>query len=157
MKIGLQIGADVPFFLTKGVAIGTGIGENLEKVEIPHFWFLLIYPNFEVSTRWAYQNLILTKRRFHYNIHKLLETPSKISRILKNDLEEVVKAAYPQISTMKEVLSSAGAEGVLMTGSGPTVFGVFRSEKGSLEAYEKVKNRVEEMGWVLLKAKSISG
>jgi 4-diphosphocytidyl-2-C-methyl-D-erythritol kinase len=157
MKMGLRIGADVPFFMMKGVAIGTGIGEKLERIDLPQLWFILINPNFEVSTRWTYQNFILTKRRFHYNIHKFLENPSKISRILKNDLEEVVATAYPQINMMKEALSFAGAEGVLMTGSGPTVFGIFRNEKGAVEALEKVKTRVKETDWVVLKAQSISG
>jgi len=156
MEIGLQIGADVPFFLMKGAAIGTGIGENLEKVEIPHLWFLLINPKFEVSTRWAYQNFVLTKKRFHYNIHKLLESPSKISRILRNDLEEVVATAYPQINKMKEVLSSVGAEGVLMTGSGPTVFGVFPNGKRALEAFRKMKNEAKREGWIVLKTQSIT-
>jgi 4-diphosphocytidyl-2-C-methyl-D-erythritol kinase len=56
MELGLEIGADVPFFFLKGTALGSGIGERLKKIEVPNLWFVLIYPNFEVSTRWAYQN-----------------------------------------------------------------------------------------------------
>jgi len=155
-RLGLEIGADVPFFLMEGAAIGTGIGEKLKKVELPHLWYLLINPNFEVSTRWAYQNFILTKRRFHYNILKFLRTPSEISRILRNDLEEVVRAFHPQIDRMAEILCSAGAAGALMTGSGPTVFGVFLEEGSASEAFMKVKRKVKKERWIILKAESLS-
>jgi len=153
--IGLEIGADVPFFLMKGSAIGSGIGERLRKVDLPELWYILIYPNFEVSTRWAYQNFVLTKRRFHYKIHEFLKTPREISSILQNDLETVVSREYPQIETMKEALRSCGAMGVSMTGSGPTVFGIFSGEGGASEAYKKVKRVVRREGWIVLKAHGI--
>ncbi|MDP2907915.1 MAG: 4-(cytidine 5'-diphospho)-2-C-methyl-D-erythritol kinase, partial [Nanoarchaeota archaeon] len=102
MRMGLEIGADVPFFFFDGAAIASGIGDQLKKIELPALWYVLIYPNFEVSTRWAYQNFLLTKRQFHFNLHKLLRTPQEISRILLNDLEEVVSREYPQIDVMKK-------------------------------------------------------
>jgi 4-diphosphocytidyl-2-C-methyl-D-erythritol kinase len=155
MAMGLEIGADVPFFFLEGAAIASGIGERLKKIELPGLWFVLIYPNFEVSTRWAYQNFILTKRRFHFNLHGLLRTPKEISNLLWNDLEEVVSREYPQIGVMKKMLYSAGALGALMTGSGPTVFGVFSEEGGASEAYKKVKKMVRGRGWIILNARSI--
>jgi len=155
MRMGLEIGADVPFFFFEGAAIVSGIGERLKKIELPGLWYVLIYPNFEVSTRWAYQNFILTKRQFHFNLHKLLRTPNEISRLLWNDLEEVVSREYPQIGVMKKMLYSAGALGTLMTGSGPTVFGVFSEEGGALEAYKKVRKMVRGKGWIVLNAHSI--
>jgi 4-diphosphocytidyl-2-C-methyl-D-erythritol kinase len=155
-ELGLKIGADVPFFMMKGAAIGGGVGERLEKVEIPQFWYLLINPNFEVSTRWAYQQFVLTKNRFRSNIRRFLRTPSEISRILRNDLEEVVAVSYPQINVMKEILSSAGAKGAMMSGSGPTVFGVFATEGTLLEAFQRLKGRAKKEGWILLKAQGIS-
>ena len=96
---------------------------------LPPLWYVLIYPNFEVSTRWAYQNVRLTKRKFRLKIQEFLTTPEGISRILLNDLEEVVSRTFPQIDLMKKILISEGALGSLMTGSGPTVFGIF-PEKG---------------------------
>jgi 4-diphosphocytidyl-2-C-methyl-D-erythritol kinase len=156
MAMGLEIGADVPFFFLEGAAIASGIGERLKKIELPGLWFVLIYPNFEVSTRWAYQNFILTKRRFHFNLHGLLRTPKEISNLLWNDLEEVVSRECPQIGVMKKMLYSAGALGALMTGSGPTVFGVFSEEGGASEAYKKVKKMVRGRGWIILNARSIS-
>jgi 4-diphosphocytidyl-2-C-methyl-D-erythritol kinase len=155
MAMGLEIGADVPFFFLEGAAIASGIGERLKKIELPWLWFVLIYPNFEVSTRWAYQNFILTKRRFHFNLHELLRTPKEISNLLWNDLEEVVSRECPQIGVMKKMLYSAGALGALMTGSGPTVFGVFSEEGGASEAYKKVKKMVRGRGWSVLNAYSI--
>jgi 4-diphosphocytidyl-2-C-methyl-D-erythritol kinase len=154
--LGLEIGADVPFFLMEGAAIGTGIGERLKKVDLPPFWYLLINPGFEVSTQWAYRNLVLTKRRFRSNIHKFVRTPVETSRVLRNDLEEVVRASHPQINTMKEILYSAGAEGALMSGSGPTVFGIFEGEARASEAFRKIRGRVKKEGWLLFKAKGIS-
>ncbi len=156
MGMGLEIGADVPFFFLEGGAIGSGIGEQLKKKELPILWYVLIYPDFEVSTRWAYQNFVLTNQRIHFNLHKFLETPEGISRILLNHLEEVVSKKYPQIDVMKKILFSAGALGSLMTGSGPTVFGIFPEEKSATEAYERVKKLVGRKGWVVFNTHSIT-
>ena len=155
MKMGLEIGADVPFFILEGAAIGLGIGEQLKKKELPSLWYVLIYPNFEVSTGWAYQNFVLTNQQFRFNLHKFLKTPEGISHILFNHLEEVISRKYPQIAIMKQILVSVGTLGALMTGSGPTVFGLFKDEKSSMRAYEKIKGRVARRGWIVFKAHSI--
>jgi 4-diphosphocytidyl-2-C-methyl-D-erythritol kinase len=190
MTMGIRIGADVPFFFLDAGAIATGIGEKLERVELPHLWYILIYPNFEVLSRWAYQNFQatrglrqtlparagakassvsipsnlqsldradkgLTKMKFRIKIREFLATPAGIPGILLNDLEEVVSKEFPQIGQMKEILSAAGSMGTLMTGSGPTVFGLFSDRKDSLRAYRKIKNRVKENGWIVLQAHSI--
>ena len=156
MEMGLEIGADVPFFFLEGAAIGSGIGEQLKKKELPILWYVLIYPNFEVSTRWAYQNFVLTNQQFHFNLHKFLRTPEGISRILLNHLEEVVSEKYPQISIMKKILLSAGALGTLMTGSGPAVFGLFPEGKSAAGAYEKIRKLVGRKGWVVFNTHSIT-
>ena len=156
MEMGLGIGADVPFFFLEGAAIGSGIGERLRKTELPVLWFVFIYPNFEVSTRWAYQNFVLTNQRIHFNLPKFRKTPEGISRILLNHLEEVVSKKYPQIHIMKKMLFSAGALGALMTGSGPTVFGIFPGEKSATEAYGRIRELVKGRGWIVFKARSIT-
>ena len=156
MEMGLEIGADVPFFFLEGAAIGLGIGEQLKKKELPILWYVLIYPNFEVSTRWAYQNFVLTNQQFHFNLHKFLKSPEGISRILLNHLEEVVSKKYPQIGIMEKILFSARALGALMTGSGPTVFGLFQDDKSATGAYAKIKKSVGRRGWVVFKAHSIT-
>jgi len=155
MEMGAGIGADVPFFLFEGSAIGSGVGERLRKITLPTIWFILIYPNFEVSTRWAYQNFILTKTKYHFNLHKLLKTPEDIVRLLWNDLEEVVSGKYSEIRIMKKMLTSAGAMGAMMTGSGPTVFGLFSGEKKAAEAYQQLKRKVRGRGWMVFQAHSI--
>lgn len=157
MKMGLRIGADVPFFFLKSAAIGSGIGERLRKEDLPALWYVLLYPNFEVSTRWAYQHFVLTNRRIHFNLHRFLRTPEGISHILLNHLEEVVSKRYPQISRMKELLLSVGALGALMTGSGPTVFGLFPEAKSAGRAYTKIRRLAGRKGWVVFKARGITG
>jgi 4-diphosphocytidyl-2-C-methyl-D-erythritol kinase len=136
--------------------MGSGIGERLKKVELPALWFVLIYPNFEVSTRWAYQNFVLTNQQFHFNLHKFLKTPEGISNLLFNHLEEVVSRKYPQIGIMKNILFSVGALSALMTGSGPTVFGLFQDDKSATGAYEKIKKLVARRGWTVFKARSMT-
>ena len=156
MEMGLEIGADVPFFFFGGAAVGSGIGERLRKIELPVLWFVLIYPNFEVSTRWAYQNFVLTNERIHFNLQKFTKTPEGISHILLNHLEEVVSEKYPQIDNMKKILCSAGALAALMTGSGPTVYGIFSDGKSATEAYARIKELAKRRGWIVLKAQSIT-
>jgi 4-diphosphocytidyl-2-C-methyl-D-erythritol kinase len=155
MTIGVQIGADVPFFFLNEGAIGTGIGERLKEIALPVLWYVLIYPNFEVSTRWAYQNFRLTKKKYRFKIQEFLTTPEEISKLLMNDLEDVVSKSFPQIDLMKKILISAGAMGSLMTGSGPTVFGIFSDKEDALKAYKKITYRIRGTGWLVLKAHSL--
>jgi 4-diphosphocytidyl-2-C-methyl-D-erythritol kinase len=156
MEIGLRIGADVPFFLTEGSALGTGIGDRLRRIDLPELWYILINPGFEVSTAWAYKNHVLTKRRIDYNIHKFPRNPEEVAGLLWNDLEGAVSKAHPEISRAKEILLSKGALGALMTGSGPTVFGIFREEGGAAKACRKIRTMVTGKGWIVLKAHSIA-
>ena len=155
MEAGAKIGADVPFFLFEGSAIGSGVGERLRKITLPTLWYILIYPNFEVSTRWAYQNFILTKTKYHFNLRKLLKTPEGIVRLLWNDLESVVSGEYSEIRIMKRMLTSAGAMGAIMTGSGPTVLGIFPGEKKATEACQLLKRMVRGRGWKVIQAYGI--
>jgi 4-diphosphocytidyl-2-C-methyl-D-erythritol kinase len=155
MRIGLGIGADVPFFFLDGAAVASGIGERLKKIELPDLWYVLINPNFEVSTRWAYQNFVLTKRHFHFNLQGFVKTPEEISSLLWNDLEGVVSHKYPQIEGMKKMLLSAGASGALMTGSGPTVFGVFSGKREAEKAFKKLEDKVRRRGWIILKTHNL--
>jgi 4-diphosphocytidyl-2-C-methyl-D-erythritol kinase len=155
MKMGLGVGADVPFFLSEGAAVATGIGERLKKIELPDLWYVLVNPNFEVSTRWAYQNFVLTKRHFHFNLQGFVKTPEEVSRVLWNDLEGVVSKKYPQIEGMKQMLLSAGALGALMTGSGPTVFGFFSGKREAEKAFKKLEYKVRRRGWIILKTHSL--
>lgn len=129
-EIGVKLGADVPFFIFKKTALAEGIGDRLSAVEgLPPAWLVLVNPNIHVSTAWVYQNLQLTK---HDDADKLPEFCNRIEDIcslLANDLEQVTIGRYPVIQEIKDALLVNGAQGVLMSGSGPTVFGVFATEQ----------------------------
>lgn len=163
MELGVEIGADVPFFFLKGAALASGIGERLRKIEVPNLWLVLIYPNFEVSTRWAYQNFDrsspserLTNETFHISLDTFLKNPKGVSQILFNDLEAVVSREYAQVESMKKMLSTSGAIGAMMTGSGPTVFGIFPEERSATKAYEKIRKLTSKKDWAVFKAHSIT-
>ncbi len=127
--IGLSLGADVPFFLYPATAAwAEGIGEKLGTApELPRMSFLLVNPGWPLSTAWVYKNvkIKLTNRPLSHIPSRFNERSFTIGSILHNDLEAVVLPHYPELNTIKERLLSAGAIGALMTGSGPTVFGVF--------------------------------
>jgi 4-diphosphocytidyl-2-C-methyl-D-erythritol kinase len=127
------LGADVPFFLASRPSLARGIGDILEPIEAwPEFWYVVVTPPIQVSTAWVYRNLQLkklTSDEYHHISDILREKPAAIARILENDLESVTSARFPVIETIKHVLLDSGAEGALMTGSGPTVFGVFDSSR----------------------------
>jgi len=155
MSMGLRLGADVPFFLMKGSALGSGIGERLQEIQLPELWYVLINPNFEVSTASVYRKLILTKMRFHYRIQKFFRTPEEIFHLLHNDLENVVSTERSEINEMKECLKVAGASATLMSGSGPTVYGIFPEEGGASKAYRTITKMVRGKGWRVIKAQSV--
>lgn len=138
-EIGLQLGADVPFFLAEApAAFATGIGEILQPVEpLQGQNILLVNPGFTVSTRWVYRNFALTERESSSILKNSQEVaamalgangcghadPERVD--LYNDLESVTVAKYPEIERIKVDLVANGASAALMSGSGPTVFGLF--------------------------------
>ncbi|MHB8843251.1 MAG: 4-(cytidine 5'-diphospho)-2-C-methyl-D-erythritol kinase [Nitrospirota bacterium] len=153
-EIGTRLGMDVPFFLYGPTALATGRGELLTSLPAPpKFWVLLVNPGFETSTAWVYKNLNygLTKKGDCTNIAGL--KVSQIARSLHNDLETVTAAAHPVIGEMERSLLDAGALGARMSGSGPTVFGIFGSERACREAAKKLQTK----GWRLYPAEVLTG
>jgi len=141
IKIGSDIGADVPFFIFCDTALATGIGDRLEKIDIiPKLWLLLITPDIQISTAWAYRSLRmgLTSKPINTNIPNCITHLTEITTILSNDLEKVVIPRYPVIQRIKEELINKGAKGSLMSGSGSTVFGIFSSEDEAKEAHAQL-------------------
>jgi len=139
-----RIGSDVPFFLYSGQALVKGRGEKIKPINIMYrdYWLVLVCPGFEVSTRWAYQNvkISLTKERKEFNL-KSLENGSvffKALRSFRNDLEEVVSKRYPVVQKIKEILENSGALKSSMSGSGPTVYGVFDRKPQAEEVAKKL-------------------
>ena len=128
MEIGVTLGADVPFFIFKKTALAEGIGEELFPMpEMPKAWILLVNPGLHVSTAWVYRTLQLTNERVLSILPEFFGTVEDICSLLSNDLESVTIPAFPVIAEIKRRIMHLGAAGAMMSGSGPTVFGVFHS------------------------------
>jgi 4-diphosphocytidyl-2-C-methyl-D-erythritol kinase len=139
METGRKLGADVPFFIFKKTALAEGIGEKLTHLpEMPKCWIVLINPGVHVSTAWVYRSLQLTNKGELNNIPKFFKSIEDVVAILSNDLESVTIQSFQVIARIKERLMDLGAMGSMMSGSGPTVFGIFKSfdaaEAARLEA-----------------------
>lgn len=129
-NMAIRLGADVPFFLSCRPSLARGIGEVLEPLDKwAKSWYVIVTPPIHVSTSWVYGNvkIKLTTDEYTYISDLLKGDIFPISQALENDLEEVTSASFPIIKDIKDCLLDAGAEGALMSGSGPSVFGVFTS------------------------------
>ena len=141
MSMGFSLGADVPFLLFQKPALATGIGEKLEGYPDPlPYHVVLVHPEFRVSTAEVFQNLNLrlTKCKKKFTKPSLKKTGYNISLHSCNDLEAVTAARYPVIKSVKEQLLKQGASGALMSGSGPTVFGLFSDRKKADKAMQAI-------------------
>jgi 4-diphosphocytidyl-2-C-methyl-D-erythritol kinase len=151
--MGVKLGADVPFFCYDSSALVEGIGDRVTQIaNLPKLFILLINPGFAVPTPWVYQEWDLRNAEIQHRTverasrgamrdqwltveksgakpPRLFEAFHDVTAHLANDLEPVTVAAYPQVSAIKKYLLDAGAEGALMSGSGPTVFGLFSSKE----------------------------
>ncbi len=136
LKIAKGVGADVPFFIDGVPAIAEGIGDILTSFDgIVSYPILLIKPPFEVSTASVYKSLKLTEEKDFISIKAVRDTPWVLDKVMVNDLEVVTFGFYPELKDIKRWLLSEGAINAMMTGSGPTIFGVFRTEEELQRAY----------------------
>lgn len=157
LEIGATLGADVPFFIFEKAAWARGIGDRLSaSTPLPPLWFVLINPGFAVSTKGVYQqlNLDLTNGRINYRIPRFC-TVGDLTRGLKNDLEKVTLGLHPVIGRIKALLLESGAGGALMSGSGPTVFGLFGDEDSSLRAEAWLRQQTQGNRWSVFRAHSL--
>ncbi len=145
MERGVKIGADVPYCVMRGTALAEGIGEKLTKlppmVKCP---VLIAKPQINVSTKFVYENLKLNADTKHPDIDRLVadireKNLAKIAADMGNVLETVTIPAYPVIADIKENMLQNGAINAMMSGSGPTVFGLFEKEADAVQAYEAMK------------------
>ena len=144
MNLGAKIGADVPFFIFGNNALASGIGDQLKALQdLPKIYLVLIKPPFELSTKMVYKklNLRLTRGKNNYSIPRFLKM-SDIIQELHNDLESVSLKMHPELRDLKQMLLRHGALGALMSGSGPTVFGIFRDGKEAKKTVEVIKKEV---------------
>jgi 4-diphosphocytidyl-2-C-methyl-D-erythritol kinase len=162
--LGRKLGADVPFCLAGGTMLATGRGDSLSPLpDLQDFYVVLAkHKSVSVSTGWAYKTYrqqfgstypqdtqTLAERRQRFHSGEMVAAigqrdREEIARQLHNDLEKVVLPAYPQVQALREAFVEAGALGTLMSGSGPTVFGLCLSLEDAQVLQERVKAVVEE-------------
>ncbi len=140
-KLALQLGSDVPFFLLDSSAYAEGRGELLRKIQLTlPYWIVLVNPNINVSTPWAYTTLSEKRNGIFPTRPKLNEqfSPYPLQAILKseNDFEEIVFDKFLKIKKIKMQLTELGAALSLMSGSGSSMFGLFDDMVSALKAIE---------------------
>lgn len=144
-KRAVTMGADIPYCIMGGTALSEGIGEVLTPISpVPDCHVLLVKPNIDISTKWVYQTLRWNTLTSHPDTKKMLsaleaQSLSEVSATMENVLETVTIPAYPVISSIKEKLLSLGAINAMMSGSGPTVFGLFPDQTAGEKAYSICK------------------
>jgi 4-diphosphocytidyl-2-C-methyl-D-erythritol kinase len=125
LRVGRQLGADVPFFLFGANAVGEGIGERLSALDLPPAWYLVLTPQVQVSTKEIFADASLTRATERLKILPFLSGQGR------NDLEAVVAARYPDVKAHLDWLAKR-VPGARMTGSGACVFAEFRTEAEAL-------------------------
>ncbi len=143
-SLACRLGADVPFFLGRGPAVGRGIGTDLNSLRLPPYNYVLVNPGVALSTRWVYENLDLAR---------LSEAPLPPSwdpehpeRWVENDLGEVAVRRFPELAELQARLREAGAVTQSVSGSGPTVFGIFATWEAAREAARVLRRSFP--GWL---------
>ena len=145
-KRGVQLGADIPYCIMMGTALAEGIGEKLTRLpDAPACHVLLAKPPVEVSTGFVYGNLKVDRLEKHPDIDGQTAAIrdgdlKKMAALMGNVLETVTIPVHPVIRELKDEMRSLGAVGAMMSGSGPTVFGLFDEEDRAGEAYERMKH-----------------
>ena len=148
MELGVQIGADVPYCVLRGTALAEGIGEKLTVLPpMPDCWILIGKPGISVSTKYVYTTLDLNTNTVHPDIDgmkKALEDGNLygITERMGNVLQDVTIPAYLEVERIKEQMKTLGAVNAMMSGSGPTVFGIFDNEEKAQEACQKLRDRM---------------
>ena len=141
----MQIGADVPYCVMRGTALAEGIGEKLTSLPgVPMCYVLIGKPGINVSTKFVYGNLHLDEVTEHPDIDGMVEAIRNhdlygITDRMGNVLETVTIPAYPVINEIKRTMMDNGAIGSMMSGSGPTVFGIFDSPVAAKQAMKAVR------------------
>ncbi len=159
-EIGLTLGADIPFCIEGGTCLSEGIGEILTTITpAPDCYLVIAKPDISVSTKFVYENLKLIEDTVHPDVDGMLEgikagSLSEVSDRLANLLETVTVDAYPVIKELKQIMLDEGALNSLMSGSGPTVFGIFDDEAKANKALSVCHEKVSfKQGFVTVMAR----
>ncbi len=145
MRLGVRVGADVPYCILGGTALAEGIGEKLTSLNpAPECFVIVAKPDIRVSTKYVYSNLDVQGIQSHPDIDGMVEAiwEESLQGVLDrmgNVLEGVTVKLYPEVEQIKARMKELGALNSLMSGSGPTVFGIFVNERIAREAFEQMK------------------
>lgn len=145
MEYGLRLGADVPYCIMRGTALSEGIGEVLTKLPpMPDCYMVIAKPPFSISTKMVYENLHADQLTRHPDIDGMIDSLKRhdlygITERMENVLETVTIKRYPDIAAIKEKMLQEGALNALMSGSGPTVFGIYTEEVQAKAAMQRLK------------------
>lgn len=166
-QMASQLGSDVPFFLHGGTALCLGRGEGVEPLDfLGDLHFVLVNPGVPLSTREVYESLESTahssltgSKDLFSMIAKVFreKTYTKLSQLLSNDLEKIALEKVPQLRKLKEMLLRAGAVATLVSGSGPTVFGLAENALKAEELFKKAQNLISDRGYLFYQARSVPG
>ena len=150
MKYGLRLGADVPYCIARGTVLAQGIGEILTPLsqQCPFCYVVLVKLPISVSTAFVYKNLSLQSIQARPNTEKMIQSIEDgdlegVCSYLCNVLETVTISHYPEIDKVKKRLLQLGAKGSLMSGSGPTVFGLFEEKETAQKAVLQLKEELK--------------
>ena len=147
MERGVKLGADVPYCIMRGTVLAEGIGEELKTLPaMPKCTVLIAKPPISVSTKTVYEALDSKEITQHPDIDGIMEglkqhNLRKIADCMGNVLEDVTIPMHPVISEIKQEMTDAGALGAMMSGSGPTVFGLFESRAAAREAQRRIREK----------------
>ena len=148
-EIALTLGADVPFFLQRGPCWAKGIGERLTPTTLPEFWVLLATAPFGITTRLVFENLKYSLTSAHDDVTH--EDPDRgfvwLANKLANDLRPIAEKLHPEIRLVTGDLHQAGAAGAMMSGSGPSVYGIFPT---AISAQNALMHLNKRKGWTYL-------
>lgn len=143
-EIGVTLGADVPYCIEGGTYLSEGIGEILTRLpDAPSCYLVIAKPDISVSTKFVYEHLILNDSTIHPDVDGMIDAIKSgslqgVTDRLSNLLADVTEQEYTIIRQMKQVLLNNGALGALMSGSGPTVFGIYNSRTDADTALAKL-------------------
>lgn len=141
---GVKLGADIPYCLLRGTALAEGIGERLTPLpKAPETWVVLAKPKVHVSTGFVYGNLRANELKDHPDIEGQVEAIRRgdlygMADKMGNVLETVTVPAFPVIEEIKDIMKRCGAVNAMMSGSGPTVFGLFDDREKAGAAYDRL-------------------
>ncbi|MGN0292579.1 MAG: 4-(cytidine 5'-diphospho)-2-C-methyl-D-erythritol kinase [Lachnospiraceae bacterium] len=146
MERGVKLGADVPYCVTGGTALSEGIGEILTRLpDVPKGYVLVAKPGISVSTKFVYTNLKLDRLKKHPDIDAQIEAIRRqdfvqMAQLMENVLETVTIPEYPIVQEIKDFMMSCGAVNAMMSGSGPTVFGLYTNQIQAEKACERLRD-----------------